>query len=158
LIAPSALLLALAAGPQGSQFPFTDLAGSVVIDGRIDGQGPFHFVLDTGAGTTVITPRLASILHIGGTQTDMALGTGPHVVQAQTTTLDTVEIGDRVITGVGAAIIPLPPDITYQGRFGTIDGLIGYSFLKHFVTTIDYSTHTVILADASESELPVGVA
>ncbi len=158
MIAPSALVLALTAGQPCSRFPFTDLAGSVVIDARIDGQGPFQFVLDTGAGTTVITPGLASILHIGGTKTAGALGTGPQVVRVQTTTLDTVEVGDRAITGVAAAIIPLPPDITYQGRFGTIDGLIGYSFLKNFVTTIDYATHTVILADASQSDLPTGVA
>ena len=157
VIAPTVLVLAVTAGSPSSRLPFTDLAGSVVVDARIDGQGPFHFVLDTGAGTTVITPRLASVLRIGGSKADEAHGTGPQVVQVQTTTLDTVEVGDRAITGVAAAIIPLPPDITYQGRFGTIDGLIGYSFLKHFVTTIDYATHTVILADLSQSDLPVNV-
>lgn len=115
----------------------TDLAGILVVDATIDGKGPFHFVLDTGAGITVVTPALAETLAAKASGATSMSGMGKNAVNAQTIVLDTVSVGTARQTGVLAAIVALPPALTYQGRFGTIDGVLGYSFLSHYAVTID---------------------
>src|SRR5579862_4916987 len=48
-----------------------DRIGRIVVPVMVDGQGPFQFVLDTGANSTVVSPHLASALglEVNATQT-----------------------------------------------------------------------------------------
>lgn len=111
-----------------------------VVSTMIDGKGPYHFVLDTGAGITVITPEFARSAGLLGNGKGQATGSGG-TVQVQMLTLSEVSVGRAEVRNVAAAIIPLPLDLTYQGDYGRIDGVIGYSFLSHFAVTIDLRGH-----------------
>jgi hypothetical protein len=113
-----------------------------VVSTWIDGKGPYHFALDTGAGILVVTPEFAKKSGLRGDTNDTAMGVAGNT-QIQRLTIDDVRVGGADVTSVPAAIIPLPPGLTYQGHYGTIDGLIGYTFLSHFATTIDYASHAV---------------
>lgn len=115
-----------------------------VVSTMIDGKGPYHFVLDTGAGITVLTPEFAKQAHLMGGGSLQATGSGG-TVTVQQLVLRSVAVGRAEVRNVAAAIIPLPPDFTYQGDYGTIDGVLGYSFLSHFAVTIDMQHHRVTL-------------
>ncbi len=106
-----------------------------VVSTMIDGKGPYHFVLDTGAGITVITPELAERIGLEGKKSGQV--TGSATVPVKMLTLQDVRVGRAEVRGVAAAIVPLPLDLTYQGDYGRIDGVLGYSFLSHFAVTID---------------------
>lgn len=106
-----------------------------VVSTMIDGKGPYHFVLDTGAGITVITPELARRTGLEGSRSGQV--TGSATVQVRTLTLQDVLVGRAEVRGVAAAVVPLPLDLTYQGDYGRIDGVLGYSFLSHYAVTID---------------------
>jgi predicted aspartyl protease len=131
-----------------------DIAGILVVQATINGKGPYHFVLDTGAGITVLTPDLAKRLASKSTGNDVANGMGGKAVQITTTSLDRVSVGAATQTNVAAATIPLPLDLTYQGRYGTIDGIIGYSFLRHYVTTIDIAHHRATFTPSAVFHAP----
>jgi predicted aspartyl protease len=138
------LALSIAAAPASAPPAVAriDDLGNVVT--TIDGKGPYHFLVDTGAGITVITPQAAQRMGLVGGRNIQANGMGGSV-RVRTLELRSVRVGRAVVNDVAAAIIPLPPDFTYQGDYGTIDGVLGYSFLKHFAVTIDLRNHRLTL-------------
>jgi Aspartyl protease/PDZ domain len=121
----------------------------------IDGHGPYHFLLDTGAGITVITPELAARIGLSGAGSQRVTGGGGSV-QVQRLDLSDVRIGKAEVHHVAAVVIPLPPDVTYQGDYGRIDGVIGYSFLSHFAVTIDMKADTATFSPAGTYRAPPG--
>jgi hypothetical protein len=123
----------------------------------IDGHGPYHFVLDTGAGITVITPELAARLGLSGGGSGRATGSGG-TVAVRTLALADVRVGKAEVHDVATAVIPLPLDLTYQGDYGRIDGVIGYSFLSHFAVTIDIKANRVTLSPPALYRPPPGAS
>jgi predicted aspartyl protease len=61
-----------------------------VVATTIDGKGPYHFVLDTGAAITVITPELARRAGLQGTGSGQVTGTA--TVQVKTLRLKDVGV------------------------------------------------------------------
>lgn len=121
----------------------------------IDGHGPYHFLLDTGASITVITPQLAQRIGLSGGRSQRVTGGGGSM-QVQRLFLGDIRVGNAEVHHVAAVIIPLPPDVTYQGEYGTIDGVIGYSFLSHFAVTIDNKANTATFSPAGSYHAPAG--
>jgi hypothetical protein len=128
-----------------------------VVSTTINGDGPYHFALDTGAGITVLTPEFAQRARITGAGSGKATGSGG-TVQVQQLVLHSVALGRATVYNVAAAIIPLPLDFTYQGDYGTIDGVLGYSFLSHFAVTIDMQHHRLTLTSPTAYRTPAGAA
>lgn len=126
--------------------PIDNLGGVLVVKATIDGRGPFNLVLDTGAGSTVLTPRVFQALRLSPSGRGTAAGLGTHSVGEQHVVLDDVEVGAAAARDVAAAIIDLPPDLTYQGKYGTIDGILGYTFMKNFAVTVDYAHDSATFA------------
>lgn len=126
-----------------------------VVSTMIDGKGPYHFVVDTGAGITVLTSEFARRAGLAGSGSTQATGSGGSV-QVKTLVLHAVGVGRAVVHDVAAAIIPLPLDFTYQGDYGSIDGVLGYSFLAHFAVTIDMQHHRLTLTQPNAYRTPPG--
>jgi clan AA aspartic protease (TIGR02281 family) len=117
----------------------------------INGKGPFDFIVDTGASATVITPTLARRAGVaaGGSKAK-ATGANGHM-KATIARLKTLAVGPVEVKNLEVAVISLA---TLNRTIGQrIGGIIGYSFLKRFRTTIDYSARTVWLADLGASKL-----
>jgi hypothetical protein len=121
----------------------------------IDGHGPYHFLLDTGSSIMVITPELAKRISLSGGGSQRVTGGGGSM-QVQRLFLGDVGVGKAEVHHVAAVIIPLPLDVTYQGDYGTIDGVIGYSFLSHFAVTIDNKADTATFSPAGSYRAPAG--
>jgi hypothetical protein len=126
-----------------------------VVSTTIDGKGPYHFALDTGAGITVLTPEFAKRAGLAGDGSMQATGSGG-TVRVQQLVIHSVAVGRATVNDVAAAVIPLPLDFTYQGDYGTIDGVLGYSFLSHFAVTIDMRHNRVTLTTPSAYRTPPG--
>ncbi len=54
----------------------TDRIGRLLVPVTINGQGPFRFVLDTGANRSVLTPQLAAHLSLPVSATNRLIMTG----------------------------------------------------------------------------------
>ncbi len=155
---PIALLIALAF-PAGAAHTarLDDLAGIIVVPTIVNGRGPFHFVLDTGAGAMVVTPQLAKTLGLRPGGTNTATGMGAKTVTVQDVELNSVSVAGATQPNVRAVVIPLPPGLTYQGSYGTIDGIVGYTFLRHYAVTLDVAGGRATLTPSANFTAPAGI-
>lgn len=119
----------------------------ILIPTRANGRGPYEFILDTGAGMSLLSPRLADELSIGASGSREGRGAGGRV-QVSMARVDSLAVGD-------ARGGPMPVGITADvDRIGTavghrIDGDLGYDFLKAFRLTLDYRRRVVRLAQGA---------
>ena len=110
----------------------------------VDANGPYQFILDTGASHCVLSQDLASALGIQPEIEKQAMGAGGPVkltfAQISSMTIgsalqENIQVGiTDEIQRIGAAI---------QTR---VDGVVGFSFLKEFAVVIDYPDGALQLA------------
>ena len=115
---PAALQAQVRVGPQvpaparievsrdGVTVPMQDMGGRPVVELSINGKGPYRFILDTGALTTVVSDELSRELSLtapAGVQVaSVGGGAAPAVVL-----IHDVHIGDAALEDVIAAVMPL---------------------------------------------------
>jgi hypothetical protein len=100
--------------------------GVILVETTVNGKGPFTFVVDTGAGMTVLKPETAG-----------KLGLGERIVE-----VDSIAVGKAAAKKVKVAVAGVPDGC---------DGVLGYTFLSRFVSTIDYRAGTIRLAPADDT-------
>lgn len=124
--------------------PF-ELAGKgaalITVMASVNGGKPEPFLLDTGAGASVISPDLASRLNIKLGQEIPLLGASGqdkgHLAQ-----IDSLSVGDRKVTGLNVVVADFLDGLSKRiGR--NVSGVVGYDFLKQFDVRIDYR-HTTL--------------
>ena len=130
--------------------------GLISVPGYVNDTGPYDFTVDTGAGVSLISPRLAHQLEIVATGSEYRTGAGGQVEVAlgkvqslaigeARLELDQVGISDE-LDKIGAA----------AGE--KIDGNIGYDYLRHYRVTIDYGRSVLSLAQEHADLESAGVA
>lgn len=121
----------------------------ILLPTRVNGAGPFDFILDTGAGTSLLSTELAEQLDIKtlGTKEGQSAGGKISVSLAK---LDSLALGQARIEEVEVGIV----DLSHIAKtIGTkIDGDVGYNFLKHFRLAIDYHTGEIRFDDPKQSK------
>jgi predicted aspartyl protease len=134
----------LDSGPDYAVPTRIDRIGRIVVPVRVNGQGPFRFVLDTGANTTVISPHLAALLglEVNFDQTVNLKGvTG--FAPVPTAAVQRVETGAVVLEDQRLAVA----DASAVGTDGIlgVDGLAGklvlVDFLHDRIRVLQASTH-----------------
>lgn len=127
-----------------------DLSRRMTVPVIVNGQGPFHFVIDTGADRTVISKELAEQLALpkSGTAKLHAMGGSAQVNMVR---IDRIQVSDKISRKVRAAALPRK----YVGA----DGLIGIDSLKGQRIVMDFQAGTMTLqaSDAPEDDVPEGV-
>lgn len=107
----------------------------VMVPTYINDQGPFDFVLDTGASVTVLSKEFAQSLGIGDGEVKQgigALGSAP----AMLSKVESLAIGTHEQKDMEVAVMDLPSlGKCFDGGFR---GIIGYNFLKNYSVTVDY--------------------
>jgi Aspartyl protease len=90
----------------GVTVPMLDMGGRPVVELKINGKGPYRFILDTGAVTTVVSDELSRELSLtppAGVQVASGGGgTAPAIV-----VIHDLRIGDATLEGLIAAAMPL---------------------------------------------------
>lgn len=121
-------------------------AGVVFVPTRLDGRGPFQWVLDTGSTTSIVSERVAD-----GTDLDVSRRSARVVTDAGTSegvmrqaAVRDLRIGGVRFTGVEALVMDLAPMTRSAGR--PVDGVAGTPLLRHHVWTIDASRRRVTAA------------
>ena len=135
----TALMLTTAA--RAANVKLVDVDGYLLVQTRVNGKGPYLFLLDTGATSSSLTPevaRAAGLVPRGRTR--MITVSGETIVstaQAQITVGDAVAESEVLIDSLEAV----------RSVDARIAGVIGQSFLTHFPCFIDYRHHLLLLGE-----------
>jgi len=115
----------------------------------VNGQGPFRFVLDSGAGLSLIEKSVADRLNLHSTGELPAVGTGG-VDIGTFVTADSVNLGGAILKDVVAGQL----DFSGLNQFAQepIEGILGYDFFSSFIVELDYFDSTITVYDNSASE------
>jgi predicted aspartyl protease len=109
----------------------------------VDGQGPFAFIIDTGADRTVISRELAAALN---------LPSGPHVTMHDSAGVDDVETVQISRLAVGARIIGrIDAPVVAAADLGAA-GLLGIDSLRDQHVVLDFKSRR-LLSLPSRSEV-----
>lgn len=131
----------LAQIPQPVQVPLDILrTRHIAVQTKINGQGPFRLVLDTGAPITFINRRVAvklGLMKADAAKQPMMLGMGGQVK------VKTLEVGGAKATDVPVIILDHPIVEMIGQVEGGIDGIVGYTFWGRFDMTLDYQAKQV---------------
>jgi predicted aspartyl protease len=123
----------------------------MLVPAFVNGKGPCEFILDTGAGITLLTAELARQLGITPTESKEGMGAGGKV-KVSLGKVASLAIGEARIEALQVAITPELHGI--GAAIGAkIDGNIGYNYLKNFCLTIDYAKRTLRLTQAEHESV-----
>src|SRR3989454_5086415 len=109
---------------------------AIIVPVKINGRGPFKFVLDTGATFTCIDQKLVDQLKLPEWKGPLGMGIiQPIGGSVKFVSLDTFEVGNVKATEMKACAIEFS-----QLPTGGLDarGLVGLNFLKSFQVRIDF--------------------
>jgi len=126
----------------------SDRAGRIMIPVKVNGQGPFRFMLDTGANRTMLTPRLVEKLGIQLDPDTIRLNgvTGSAMVPA--VTVNEVAVGDITIAGQQ---LPVADALTAD-----IDGILGVDGLEGERVLVNFMDHKVEIRNSRQSRPIIG--
>ena len=117
--------------------------GRPVVDVMVNGKGPFPFVLDTGAGGTVLGGDLVQELGLP-TVGEVRIGDpiNPHGLAAKQVRIDRLAIGGLTLSDTSATAVE---NSGFREHLGA-RGVLGMPLFAELLLTIDYSGHEVRIA------------
>jgi hypothetical protein len=125
--------------------PFELVGNKPLVPARVDGEGPFAFLLDNGSSYNVVDTRVANGLGLAASGADELRGAGEATLSssaaAASLTLSDLELArDEVV------VMPLDAAIgSSTGRH--VDGLFGYPLFARFQVELCYAGSNVVLHD-----------
>ena len=136
----------------------------ILLPVHVNDRGPFDFILDTGAGTSLLSTELAKDLDLKiiGSRDGQSAGGKVSVSLAK---VDSLAVGETKLNDVDIGVVDLGHISKTIGA--KIDGDLGYNFLKHFRVTIDYRAGELRLEDpkrlesfarGAQTEIPIRLA
>ena len=130
------------ARPGEVQFELAGPGGAaLVVPVTVNEQGPFPFVLDTGATLTCVDKRLVEELELREVKGIAAFGGGVRGLGSmQLVGIRSIEVGTARAADLRACVIDLQP---MQKAGLDARGLLGLNFLKAYRLTIDFATQRV---------------
>ncbi len=111
---------------------------------KLNGSGPYEFMLDTGAQITVIEPKLAEDLKLQATGTLNVVTVASHI-EVPVVSAMRVEVGTVSLQNVRMAVEDLGP---IQSEYHGLRGILGNNFLSRFDLLIDNSHRTLCFDDS----------
>jgi hypothetical protein len=109
----------------------------VFLDVRLNGRGPFHFMLDTGAAEFSVRDEITQELRIKVEDAGEESGTGEQKVTIRRTRISTLQIGDLQFNDVAFRVFP-GGNLVHV--FGTkpFDGILGLEVFNNVTVKHDY--------------------
>jgi hypothetical protein len=133
---------AIAGGATSTTVPFELLNNHIYVNVTLDGKGPYRLACDTG-GANVVTPELAKELGLVTQGALQGRGVGEKSEDVAITEVESVRIGDAIISDQVFMVLPLGSLAAVEGV--PISGLIGYEVFKRFVVRLDYERSRLTL-------------
>jgi hypothetical protein len=122
---------------------------------RINGEGPYRFLIDTGASHVIVDKRLAERLRLPRQGSAAAAWTAAnaYVDTEQPAVITSLDVGDAHFTDFTADVF----DLTRMEIDGDlpipIDGFLGAALFSHTLLTIDYPQRSIHIANGSLPEV-----
>ncbi|MGH7387928.1 MAG: aspartyl protease family protein [Candidatus Rokuibacteriota bacterium] len=114
----------------------------IVVDARVNGSASAKLILDTGAGSTLISPRVLAAAGVSLTRGTVAARTRGVAsgtdVDLQLVQIDSLSVGDAQ---AGRMVVS-----SYEMNMPDVDGLLGQDFLARFTVQIDPTAGVVTLS------------
>ena len=123
------------------EIPFQPFYGLMLVEGHVNGQGPFRFLVDSGATSTVLSNDLFNSLKIPVLSTAVVscVGgtgkTGTKLAKVEKLKVGELEISNLPISSFDNTIFA-----------GLIDGVLSTADLADFLITLDYPDRRILLA------------
>jgi len=108
----------------------------------IKGEGPFRFMIDTGAQATVLSITLADQLALTERRPAILVGMASRE-RVETAEVPEFEIGKRTLTILTAPLVE-------RGNIGGADGILGLDSLQGQRVLLDFVNQEISVADADE--------
>lgn len=108
----------------------------------IQGQGPFDFLIDTGAQATVLSRDLADQLRLHERDTATLVGMAS-TRQVETTPIDDFTLGSRNFYIRRAPLVE-------RAHIGDADGILGLDSLQNQRVLLDFQKRVIAVADAED--------
>jgi hypothetical protein len=105
-------------------------------------EGPFRFMIDTGAQATVVAISIADRLELGGRRPAILVGMASRE-PIETAEIPKFEIGRRTISIHPAAMVD-------RSNIGGADGILGLDSLQGQRVLLDFVNNRISVADADE--------
>jgi hypothetical protein len=127
----------IADGKTTTQLPFELIDNRVFVEVQLNGRGPFHFILDTGAGGFAIVDEVAERLGLQVKDAGQENGVGEKKVRTGGTQIAKVQLGDLRFEDLEATVFP---DLGSGNVFGKqpVDGVVGLDVFQQVVVKHDY--------------------
>lgn len=127
-----------------------DRAGRVVVAVEVNGQGPFRFIVDTGANRSAVSEGLAERLHLPDAG---SANIGVHGVTGYAE-LRAVEIEQLRVGSVELARLRLP--VLPHSVLADADGILGIEGLQETRIEIDFERDSVVIRRSGGQRAPRG--
>jgi hypothetical protein len=126
------------ASQQTSAFtvPVSVVDGYAIVDVRLNGDGPFHFVFDTGAGIAVLDPAVQK-LALKVKDWGDGVGDGEHKVRWRRADVRDVQVGRLHFTDRVVGVLPTDDVLPVFGTY-PLSGFIGAPLLRGMAVKLDY--------------------
>lgn len=111
----------------------------------INGVGPFHLILDTGANLAV-SPELARKAGLKAEASGEASGVGEHTIPSQSTHVRTLSFGPVRLENLDADILSTADSSNVFGRI-PVDGYFGLEVFQKYVVQHDYLNRELTIYD-----------
>jgi len=123
--------------------PFRLLNNHVYVEARVNGQGPYTFIVDTG-GHTLFSPRVVKEAGLESVGQSESSGSGEKTKTTGFARYREIAIGKaRLRDQVGFTIEIYEPSI--EGIH--VDGMIGFEYFSRFAVRLDYGARTMTTMD-----------
>jgi predicted aspartyl protease len=118
---------------------------------RVNGRGPFWFILDTGANSCVLADSLAGMLGLAPLSADVgSSGGSPMGYRKYAHDAVVFEVGLARFACEHVISVDLSGQPAVLGR--AVDGILGSDFIAQFVVELDYDQQRVTLRDKNTFE------
>jgi len=129
-----------------------------IVQAWIDGRGPFPFVVDAG-GHLILTAQTAARLGVASRGSAHSTGAGTAIRTVGFARVATIRLGDAVIAGQVAKVVPYGFRRLERGPRPPKAGWLGLELFERFAVTFDPTTRTMTLRPLSRPRpAPRGVS
>jgi hypothetical protein len=145
------------AGQQQVKVRFHVLRNLIVVSVKLNGTGPYNFLLDTGVGTSIITnPYLSDSLHLRHGQLFRVVGAGGEATGLLAYQTDSVRVSLPGVVAPAMTLLVLHQDmLNLSGYIGIpIHGIMGSELFRSFVVVLRPQHGSLLLQDPDRYETP----
>ena len=125
-----------------------DLAGNTTfVQVKVNGSGPYAFILDTGAHSSSVSPDVVVKLGLPAREGAVAHGAGGAVASSRVPGV-ALSVGDAKLSGLELGSFPMTAIENSAGR--RIDGVLGAELFQKYIVELDYVALRMTLYDPKE--------